>query len=348
MSDGAVSLSAPLSGQTVDNGNGCRYRRWPGSLASGRWTWLSIVRAGIRQGMRSKFVQLMIVLSGLMALGGVVVFYVLSLLEVAVGTPQARALQEFVQAFLHVDVRGVERLSEIREPLWRSYFMVMARGQLFSVLFMVTMIGPGLVSRDLRTRALPIYFAKPVTPLTYLTGKWLIVAFFVATVTLFPNLLTLIAGTIVTGGLATWTQTLGLGIDVCAAGMMTCLVSGAIILALSSITSDHRYVATGWLAVCAMLAIAQAILGEALSAEAMRGWPGCLSIGGDVLVVSEWLFGIREAWQGSQLPTGAFQDVLVSPVRVGYAATVLGGWTAAGLFVCFRRIVKFSRAAASV
>ena len=193
-----------------------------------------------------------------------------------------------------------------------------------------------------------IYFAKPVTPLTYLCGKWAVAAAFIALVTVVPNLLTLGLGTMVAGGLHTWGQTLDLAMGVALSGVTLCMVGGAIILALSSLSSDHRYVTVAWLAVCLLPMTAQTIVNDLLPPESTTGWLGCLSLRDNVVTLTDWLFGVREAIEAARLPTEAFTRALVKPVSVPRATIVLAAWTVGGLLVSYRRVVSFSRSAANV
>ena len=65
-------------------------------------------------------------------------------------------------------------------------------------------------------------------------------------------------------------------------------------------------------------------------------------------LLTERLFGIREAWEASSLPSKAFKSALARPVEPVYAMIVLGGWTAGALLLCYRRVVQFSRSASDV
>ncbi len=325
-----------------------RYLRWRGELSKGRWTWLAIVVIGIRLTLMQAKTRILVMTAGLVMIGSCIVLYVLSLLETLVGTEQAKGLYDFVRVFLGVDVNSVARLEEFRELLWRSMYLLTTKIQMVWVLLVVARVGPGLIAKDLKSRALPIYFAKPVTPLTYLTGKWLILASFIAMVTLLPNLLSLAIGSLVTGGLHTWNQTLGLGLDLFLSGAAVCLVGGTIMLALSSMSSDHRYVAVAWLAVCLIPMLAQQIVNETLPEQVTTGWLGCISLRDNIVILTERLFGSREAWEASSLPTEAFSRALVRPVNPVYAIVVLAAWTAGAILLCYRRVVRFSRSAANV
>ncbi len=327
------------------------YRRWDGELGQGRWTWLVITVTGIRLGLKHNRTRMLVLTSLAFIPGTCGLFYVFSLMETLLAAPRDQSMHgliDFVRVFLGVDVSGVSRLEDYREPLWRGAFFLVIKVQMFWVLIVVAQVASGLIARDIKARALPIYFAKPITPFTYMVGKWAVVAAFIALVTLVPNLLSLTLGTMMTGGLHTWGQILNLGCDLFLAGLLICVVGGAIVLALSSMTSDYRYVAVGWLAVTLLLAFGQGLLNQALPSEATTGWLGCISLRSDVLILTDWLFDLRRTWEASGLPAEAFSKALVRPVEPFHAAVVLAGWTAASILLCYRRVVRFSRSAANV
>ncbi|UCE62302.1 MAG: ABC transporter permease subunit [Phycisphaerales bacterium] len=325
-----------------------RYQRWDGELNKNRWTWLAMVVAGVRLALKDRKTRSLVTTITMVVLGACIVLYVLSLLELLAGTEQGKAIAEFVHAFLGVDVSEVSRIAEFRESLWRVFFLLIIKIEMFWVLLIVALVGPRLIASDLKHCALPIYFAKPVTPLTYVTSKWLVVAVFIALVTFIPNLLSLIVGVLITGGLHTWAQTASLGLDLVLSGLSVCLVGGAIVLALSSLSSDHRYVAVAWLAVCLLPVFGQTILNNLLPPESTTGWLGCVSLRDNIMTVTDWLFGMREALESSDLPAEAFTNALLKPVKPICAATVLAAWTLAALVLSYRRVVKFSQTAANV
>jgi ABC-type transport system involved in multi-copper enzyme maturation permease subunit len=242
----------------------------------------------------------------------------------------------------------VTRLAEFREVLWRSVFIFMIQVQLFWVMVLVARVGPGLIANDIKARALPIYFARPITPSTYLLGKWMVAATFIGLVTVAPNLAALIFGVLLTGGLQTWGQTLGLGLDllVCGAGVM--VFGGMLILALSSTTADSRYVSVGWLAVCLLPVMAQAIVSDALDPAQTTGLLGSISLRDNLMNLTKWVFDLRDAWASTPLPAGAYEQALGNPVKTIYPAIVLGGITVAAAVFCYRRVLRFSQAAANV
>jgi len=325
-----------------------RYRRWEGELRKGRWTWLAIVTGGIRLALQQPRNRVLILTSSFLVLGSCVTLYVISLLDSLVETQEAEGIYDFVRTMLGVDISGVSRIGEYREMLWRAMFLVLVKAQMFWILIVVARIGPPLIANDLRFRALPIYFSKPVRPWTYVAGKWLVLVSFIAMVSALPNLVSLLLGTLITGGLSTWARFADLFADLFLSGLLLCVVAGSIGLALSSVTSDRRYATVAWLAVCLLPVIAQAIVDDTIPEQAATGWLGCISLRDNLMVLCDWLLGVRESLEASGLPTKAFSEALVKQVPVYRAAVVSAGWTAAAVLVTYRRVIWFSRSAANV
>lgn len=303
---------------------------------------------GIRQRLKDTRNIIMLLMSLGFVIGGCTVFYVLSLLEELVGTRQAAGFYDFVRYFLRVDVSGVAKLGDFRDVLWRSVFLLLVKVQLFYLLILVARLGPGLIADDLKSNALPIYFARPITPLTYLAGKWLTIGTFIAIGMLIPNLLALLGGILITGGLQPAGQSLALACDLVIAGLGMMVLGGVLILAISSLTADKRYVVVGWLAVVLLPHVAQGIIHDQMSAEATMGLLGSISLGSNAIVLSEWLFDLRSAWAATPLPAEAYQAALSRPVEPVYPALVLLFVTLGAGLVCYRRVVRFSQAAANV
>ncbi len=323
------------------------YRRWSGQLSRRRWTWLAIFVAGVRLTNRATKVRGLVWMSFMFAVGSCALFYMLARLEILAGSDEASDMYGLINMFLHVDLSGVKQLADFREVLWRSVFLFMFKGELFWVFVVIMRAGPGLIADDLKARALPIYFARPVTPLTYMMGKWMVVAFFIGMVVLVPNLLALIFGTLTTGGLQTFGQTLALAGDLLITGGGVVVFGGAVVLALSSLSSDKRYVMVGWVAFCLLPVMAQAVLFKVLPDETTSGWLGSVSLYRDITVTADWVFGIRAAWESTPLPREVFDRALGRQSTLVYPAVVLLTFTIGSLLICYCRVVRFSRSAAN-
>jgi ABC-2 type transport system permease protein len=116
----------------------------------------------------------------------------------------------------------------------------------------VAVQAPELVSRDLRSRVLPLYFARPIKTIDYPLAKYL--AFTGACLVMLEvPLLLLYAGSIanVHGGSAVWGQTRAL-IPGLLVGLMWAVVLAAISLFLASLTGRRAF-ATGAVAIAFLL-----------------------------------------------------------------------------------------------
>lgn len=111
---------------------------------------------------------------------------------------------------------------------------------------------PELVSRDIRSRVLPLYFSRPIKPVDYPLAKYL--GFTAALLVMLEvPLLALYAGSVanVHGGAAVWAQTRAL-IPGLLVGLMWAVVLAAIGLLIAS-TTGRRAFATGAVAIFFLL-----------------------------------------------------------------------------------------------
>ena len=137
---------------------------------------------------------------------------------------------------------------------------------------------PELVSRDLRSRVLPLYFARPIKTIDYPLAKYL--AFTAACLVMMEvPLLLLYGGSIanVHGGSAVWAQTTAL-IPGLLVGLMWAVVLAAISLFLASLTGRRAF-ATGAVAIVLLLTftLAEILLqveGQQNQVAVAKGGPG--------------------------------------------------------------------------
>jgi ABC-type transport system involved in multi-copper enzyme maturation permease subunit len=148
------------------------YAHWEGHMEGRILRWLPITLNGIRLAFRSK------------------VFLVVFCL----------ALIPFVVRIGMVFIFNMlpDELDDNRMRNWASvdatfYHNYLSRDQLISVILMCLFVGCGLIARDLKVRALEIYFSKPIKLLDYLAGKFATMAFFMLCMSLFPSLLIFLA-----------------------------------------------------------------------------------------------------------------------------------------------------------
>ena len=144
----------------------------------------------------------------------------------------------------------------------------------------VAVQAPELVSRDLRSRVLPLYFARPIKTIDYPLAKYLAFTGACLVMLEFPLLL-LYAGSIanVHGGSAVWGQTRAL-IPGLLVGLMWAVVLAAISLFLASLTGRRAF-ATGAVAIAFLLTFTLAeILLQVESANVNESGPPVPAQGG--------------------------------------------------------------------
>jgi ABC-2 type transport system permease protein len=141
----------------------------------------------------------------------------------------------------------------------------------------VAVQAPELVSRDLRSRVLPLYFARPIKTIDYPLAKYL--AFTGACLVMLEvPLLLLYAGSIanVHGGSAVWGQTRAL-IPGLLVGLMWAVVLAAISLFLASLTGRRAF-ATGAVAIAFLLTFTLAEILLQVEGQQNQGPPGTLYV----------------------------------------------------------------------
>lgn len=208
------------------------------------------------------------------------------------------------------------------------------------LLVFVAMQAPELVSRDLRSHVLPLYFARPIRRGDYPAAKYAAMVLACLAMIEIPLLL-LYLGTVlqVHGGAAIWAQTRAL-IPGLAVGVMWAVLLAAIGLALASL-SGRRAFATGAVAIFLFLTF---ILAQILIQIARSNVPsGQQGVAG---TAAEHLFGLLSPftimdgvrqWLGGTSP-----GIVAAPGNYGWyygaALLLLLAASLAGLFTRYARM----------
>jgi ABC-2 type transport system permease protein len=74
-------------------------------------------------------------------------------------------------------------------PIDGVFFLSLFRAQSFLSFFLVSLIGPGLISPDLANNALPLYLSRPFSRSEYVLGKLAVLLSFASVLTWIPGLL---------------------------------------------------------------------------------------------------------------------------------------------------------------
>ena len=195
---------------------------------------------------------------------------------------------------------------------------------------------PELVSRDLRSRVLPLYFCRPLRRTDYPLAKYLALTAALLILIEIP-LLILYVGTIASakGGSAIWNETRALipGLGV---GLMWAVLFAAIGLVLASFTGRRAY-STGIVAITCILTFFLSLL--LIQAEGGQTGIGSTSTGARVAgLFSPFtiLDGVR-VWLGGTASTGLVADPGRYGPLYGVLAVILLAACLGGLAARYRR-----------
>jgi ABC-2 type transport system permease protein len=202
------------------------------------------------------------------------------------------------------------------------------------VIIFIAAQAPELVSRDLRSRVLPLYFCRPLRRVDYPLAKYLALTAALLILIEVP-LLILYVGTIASakGGSAVWAQTRALipGLGV---GLMWAVLFAAIGLVLACLTGRRAY-STGIVAISCILTFFLALL--LIDAE---GGMSATSTGARVAGLFSpftLLDGVR-VWLGGDPSTGLVADPGRYGPLYGVLAVVLLAACLGGLAARYRKV----------
>jgi len=215
------------------------YQHWQGPLSGHAWRWLAIVRHGVRVQQRNLFLRLLLLLAWMPALLLVAVVAVWGLVE-----QQSQTVLGLARALLPADV--VLDPHAYRTAVWTVSYSIFFKTEMFFIMLLVVVAGPGLISRDLRFNALPLYFSRPLTRLDYLLGKLGVVGVLVAAVAVGPAVFAYAVGVGFSLDLTVVRDTYPLLLASVAYGLVITLSVGTLILAMSSLSRRSLYVGIAW------------------------------------------------------------------------------------------------------
>jgi ABC-2 type transport system permease protein len=221
------------------------YQHWSGTLSGHAWRWLTITRHGARIGMQNIFLRLVVIVSWLPAVGLAVVLCIWGLVEQKSSLIQP--LLPFVSGFLSPD--ALTDPKQYRDVVWTLCFNYFLGIELTFSMIVVMLVGPGLISQDLRFNALPLYFSRPLRRIDYFAGKLGVIAWFLGMVIILPSLIAYILGLLFSLDVSILWSTLPLLAACLAYGAVIVLSAGTLMLALSSLSRNSRYVALFWVGI---------------------------------------------------------------------------------------------------
>jgi ABC-2 type transport system permease protein len=138
-----------------------------------------------------------------------------------------------------------------------DYFLLV---EMYGSMILVLLVGPGLISQDLRFNALPLYFSRPLRRIDYFLGKLGVIGAFIGMVMIVPSLIAYVLGLLFSLDLSIIKDTFGLLLCAIAYGVLIAVASGLLMLALSSLSRNSRYVGLFWIGLLIMSSTVAGIL----------------------------------------------------------------------------------------
>ncbi len=321
------------------------YRSWDGHRTPQWSRWWIIANSGITLAFKSRWVRRLMFFAWLPVLYWGIAFFILEqtlsrgfqgqlpttqILEENVPELEL-AQQQAINAIAADRIRdqfafvpSADKLAEaiesgddvqIRNKVWNWLLMTFFRyPQATLILFLVGFIAPGLISRDVRSRAFLLYFSRPIGRLEYIIGKLLIPGMYIVAVTTLPALVLYLFAIGLSPNLNVIYATWDIPFRIVLASVFLVVPTAALALMFSSLTHESRFASFAWFAVWALghgawfaILISQAIREETapfdpivLESQIVQGW-SVLSLYNNLGDIQSWVFGfsdLKDAWPG--------------------------------------------------
>jgi ABC-2 type transport system permease protein len=215
------------------------YQHWQGPLSGHAWRWLAIARHGVRVQLKGRILRLLLLLAWLPAIALVVTLALWGLME--------QGSQSVLGLLGRMLPPGMlDEPQAYRAAVWTLAYSFFFKFEMFFIMLLVVVAGPGLVSADLRFNALPLYFSRPLGRLDYFLGKLGVIAALVAAVAVGPAVVAYVLGVCFSLDLGVVRDTWWLLPASLAYGLVIVASAGTLMLALSSLSRRSLYVGIAW------------------------------------------------------------------------------------------------------
>jgi hypothetical protein len=216
------------------------YQHWKGPLSGHGRRWLTIARNGVRVQTRGRLVRLILLTAWAPSLALVTALALWGLVE----QQSSESVLSFARRLLPAEL--VLEPRHYRAAVWTIAYSVFFKVELFFIMLLAAVAGPGLVSRDLRFNALPLYFSRPLTRADYFLGKLGVIGALVAAVAVGPALFAYAVGVGFSLDLTVVRDTYPVLLASLAFGVVVTLSVGTLLLAMSSLSRHSLYIGIAW------------------------------------------------------------------------------------------------------
>ncbi|MFP6674921.1 MAG: ABC transporter permease subunit [Pirellulaceae bacterium] len=265
--------------------NDLGYRMWEGARESAFTRWMVIAQAGIRLSWRIMWLRRVVFLAFSPVIFFALIVYLFesgleneSWIRLVRSQGMTMIIPEFDRLTTILDNGGSE--SDLRHAMWSillyKYFSI---PQALGMITIVAVIAPKLISRDLRTRAILLYFSRPITTWEYIVGKMAIVWFYLLCITVLPSLLVYILGVLLAPDISVFFDTWDLPFRCVFAALLLIVPTTLVAVCFSSMTQESRFALFAWLAIWvvgyvsySMLVLSGSAQVQQIDEEVMNRW----------------------------------------------------------------------------
>ena len=117
------------------------------------------------------------------------------------------------------------------------------------ILFLLGFIAPGLIARDVRSRAFLLYFSRPIGRIEYMMGKLSILAVFIGLVSTAPALLLYVFAVAMAPDLSVLADTWDIPLRIIGGSALLIIPTASLALMFSSLTQESRFASFAWFAI---------------------------------------------------------------------------------------------------
>jgi ABC-2 type transport system permease protein len=220
------------------------YQHWSGELSGHMWRWLAITRHGLRIAMTGRLLRLVLLLAWLPAIALVFVLCLWGLLE-----RSSDLVLPFSPVLSFLDAAMLAEPRPFRGEVWTLAYSFFLGIELPFAMILILLVGPNLISQDLRYNALPLYFSRPLRRSDYFLGKLGVIVALLAMVMIVPSLVAYVLGLLFSLDITILRDTFSILLASIVYGLVIAVSGGFLILALSSLSRSSRYVALFWLGI---------------------------------------------------------------------------------------------------
>ena len=241
------------------------YRNWVGKRSHQLIRPLFVARSGITLVWRRRMLKLLLMVAWLpiaIPAGGIFVF------ERGVTDPSYR---RFVAQTLRGPMDRPDLAQQvmqdpvsIRHEVWSALILGFFRvPQLYSMVLLIGLIAPLLISYDLRSKAYLQYFSRPLSPNEYIAGKSAVIWFFLGMITTLPGLTLYGLGVLLSPEISVVGMTWDIPLRILLASVALIVPTTALAISYSACTVENRYASFAWFATWIMGSVAYQILTNA-------------------------------------------------------------------------------------